>query len=83
MSPYLYLKANTVLAAEKVCWCLTGSVAMRILLLRPNYRCGETEITATPATNGFGSQRIEVTVTRQISGSLKTQWGEGGVSHSS
>ncbi|MEN8660193.1 hypothetical protein [Marivita sp.] len=56
---------------------------MRILLLRPNYRCGETEITATPATNGFGSQRIEVTVTRQISGSLKTQWGEGGVSHSS
>lgn len=44
MSPCLYLKANTVLAAEKACWRLTGRVVMRILLLHPNYRFGETEI---------------------------------------
>lgn len=39
-------------------------------------------VTAAPLAKGFGSKLIEATVTRQMNGSLDTDWGEGGVSHS-
>ncbi|MCR9107508.1 GAF domain-containing protein [Marivita sp. XM-24bin2] len=50
--------------------------------LRLNWsEAGGPTIAAAPSDKGFGSKLIEATVTRQMNGSLDTQWGEGGVSH--
>ncbi len=38
-------------------------------------------VTAAPSAKGFGSKLIEATVTRQMNGSLDTQWDVGGVLH--
>lgn len=42
---------------------------------------GGPEIAGAPIDRGFGSRLIDLTVTRQMQGSLETEWNKAGVSH--